>query len=132
MSQENVDRTADFIAAYNRRDFDAAVEFFHPEVEWVLPALQASDSCTGRDEVIRFWDGLDETFEDLRLLPQEYVDAGDLVLVRLRHYGKGKGSGIVIDEEMYHQVTTFSDGIMVRLEYFTTWNQALEAAGVRQ
>ncbi|MEA2456417.1 MAG: hypothetical protein QOI45_2679 [Thermoleophilaceae bacterium] len=46
MSQENVDRTADFIAAYNRRDFDAAVELFHPEVEWVLPALQASDSCT--------------------------------------------------------------------------------------
>jgi ketosteroid isomerase-like protein len=38
MSQENVDRTADFIAAYNRRDFDAAVELFHPEVEWVLPA----------------------------------------------------------------------------------------------
>jgi hypothetical protein len=75
---------------------------------------------------------LENVERPLRLLPQEYVDAGDLVLVRLRHYGKGKGSGIVIDEEMYHQVTTFSDGIMVRLEYFTTWNQALEAAGVRQ
>jgi hypothetical protein len=26
MSQENVDKARDFIAAYNRRDFDAAVE----------------------------------------------------------------------------------------------------------
>jgi hypothetical protein len=33
MSQENVDKTTDFIAAYNRRDFDAAVEFFDPEIE---------------------------------------------------------------------------------------------------
>ena len=55
VSQENVDKTMDFIAAYNRRDFDAAVEFFHPEVDWVLPALQRSDSCRGPDEIKRFW-----------------------------------------------------------------------------
>jgi hypothetical protein len=47
MSQENVDKTTAFIEAYNRRDFDAAVEFFDPEVEWVLPAHQAFDSCRG-------------------------------------------------------------------------------------
>jgi hypothetical protein len=33
MSQENVDKARDFIAAYNRRDFDAAVESFDPEVK---------------------------------------------------------------------------------------------------
>jgi hypothetical protein len=27
MSQQNVDKVMEFIAAYNRRDFDAAVEF---------------------------------------------------------------------------------------------------------
>ena len=37
MSQENVDKARDFIEAYNRRDFDAAVVDFHPEIEWVLP-----------------------------------------------------------------------------------------------
>jgi ketosteroid isomerase-like protein len=30
---------------------------------------------------------------------------------------------------MYHQVATFRDGTIVRLEYFTDWGQALEAAG---
>jgi ketosteroid isomerase-like protein len=129
MSQENVDKTRDFIAAYNRRDFDAAVEHFDPEIDWVLPELQRSDSAKGPEEIRRFWAGLDETFDELRLDPQEIVDAGDRVAVRLRFYGRGKGSGIEMDTEMYHQTTTFRDGRMVRIEYFTDWDQALEAAG---
>jgi ketosteroid isomerase-like protein len=37
---------------------------------------------------------------------------------------------VEMDTEMYHQVTTFRDGRMVRIEYFTSWPAALEAAGV--
>src|SRR5215211_4223616 len=129
MSRENVDKTKAFIAAYNRRDFDAAVEHFDPEVDWVLPPLQRSDSCRGPEEIKRFWEGLDETFDELRLDPQEAVDAGDQVAIRLRYHTRGKGSGVEIDGELYHQVTTFRDGAMVRIEYFTTWPQALEAVG---
>ena len=132
MSQQNVDKARDFLAAYNRRDFDAAVEFFDPEIEWVLPPLQRADSCRGPEEVKRFWRGLDETFEELRLDPQESVDAGDRVAIRLRYYTRGKGSGVEIEGELYHQVATFRDGTMVRIEYFTDWDQALEAAGVKE
>ena len=130
MSQENVVKTSDFIADYNQRDFEAAVRYFDPEIEWVLPALQRSDSCHGPDEIIRFWEGLDETFDELRLDPQEFVDAGDRVAVRLRYYGRGKGSGAELETEMYHQVTTFHDGTIVRMEYFTDWPSALAAAGI--
>jgi ketosteroid isomerase-like protein len=132
MSQANVDKARDFIEAYNRRDFDAAVESFDPEIEWVLPERQSSDSCRGPDEVKRFWEGLDETFEELRLIPQEFLDAGEQVATRLRHYGRGKGSGAEIDEELYHQVVTFRAGRMVRIEYFASWPEALEAAGLRE
>jgi ketosteroid isomerase-like protein len=132
MSQANVDKARDFIAAYNRRDFDAAVESFDPEIEWVLPERQSSDSCRGPDEVKRFWQGLDETFEELRLEPQEFLDAGDHVVTRLRFYGRGKGSGAEIEEEMYHQVASFRAGRMVRIEYFAEWPEALEAAGLRE
>jgi len=131
MSDENVDKARDFIDAYNRRDFDAAVEAFDPEIEWVLPERQSSDSCRGPDEVKRFWEGLDETFDELRLEPQEYVDAGDRVATRLRHHGRGKRSGLEINEELYHQVVTFRGGRMVRIEYFGEWSEALEAAGTR-
>jgi ketosteroid isomerase-like protein len=132
MSQENLEKTNDFIAAYNRRDFDAAVKDFHPEIEWVLPEIQRSDSCRGLEEVRRFWAGLDETFDELRLDPQEALDGGDRVAVRLRFYGKGKGSGAVLDTEMYHQVTTFRDGTMVRIEYFEDWESARRAAGLAE
>jgi hypothetical protein len=96
----------------------------------VLPARQSSDSCQGPDEVKRFWQGLDETMEELTLEPQEFVDAGDRVATRLRHHGRGKLSGAEIDEEMYHQVATFRKGWIVRMEYFGEWSEALEAAGV--
>jgi ketosteroid isomerase-like protein len=130
MSRENVDKARDFIEAYNRRDFDAAVEFFDSDIDWVLPARQRSDSCRGPDEVRRFWEGLDETFDELSLEPQEFLDGGDRVATRLRHYGRGKRSGVEIGEEMYHQVATFRDGRMVRIEYFGDWSEALEAAGL--
>ena len=130
MSQENVDKAREYIDAYNRRDFDAAVADFDPAVEWVLPERQSSDSCQGPGAIIRFWEGIDETFDELQLLPQEFVDGGDLVATRLRHYGRGKLSGAVIDEEMYHQVVTFRDGRMVRIEYFGEWSEALAAAGM--
>lgn len=67
----------------------------------MLPAIQESDSCTGEEEVRRFWEGLDETFDELRLHPQELVDAGDRVAVRLRHCGRGKGSGAELDTEVW-------------------------------
>ena len=132
MSLENVQKTTDFIEAYNRRDFDAAVEHFDPEVDWVLPAHESSDSCKGPDEIRRFWAGLDETFEELRLDALESVDAGDQVAIRLRYYGRGKASGVEIEGDLYHQVTTFRDGMMVRIEYFGSWPEALEAVGLRE
>jgi ketosteroid isomerase-like protein len=132
MSQESVAKARAFIAAYNRRDFDAAVESFDPEIEWVLPARQSSDSCRGPAEIRRFWEGLDETFEELRLEPQEFVDGGDRVATRLRYYGRGKGSGAEVEGELYHQLATFRGGRMVRIEYFAEWSEALEAAGLSE
>lgn len=129
MSQENVDKTRDYIEAYNRRDFDAALQDCDPDVEWVLPDHQSSDSGVGPYQIRRFWEGIDDTFDELQLRPQEYVDGGDRVAVRLRHYGRSK-SGVEMDTELYHQITTFRDGVMVRIEYVTSWEQALEAAGI--
>jgi hypothetical protein len=42
MSQENVDKTLDFIAAYNRRDFDAATRFFDPRSNGCFPRTRGS------------------------------------------------------------------------------------------
>jgi ketosteroid isomerase-like protein len=129
LSQENVDKTRDYIEAYNRRDFDTALRDCDPDVEWVLPEHQSSDSGVGPYQIRRFWEGLDDTWDELRLDAQEYVDGGDRVAVRLRYYGRSR-SGLELETEMYHQITTFRDGVMVRIEYVTSWEQALQAAGI--
>jgi ketosteroid isomerase-like protein len=132
VSQENVDKAREFIDAYNRRDFDAAVRDFDPEIEWVLPARQESDSGRGPGAALRFFKEIDEAMDELRLEPQEFIDAGDCVATRLRHHGRGRGSGVEINEELYHQVATFRDGSIVRMEYFADWNEALAAAGLSE
>ena len=129
MSKENVETVRAFIDAYNRRDFDAAVESFDPEIEWVLPERQSADSGRGQDAIISFWEGLDATFDELTLDPQEYVDAGDRVATRLQYHVLGKESGVKIDGELYHQVVTFRNSCIVRIEYFASWPEALAAVG---
>jgi ketosteroid isomerase-like protein len=130
LSLTNVEKTREFIEAYNRRDFETAIRWFDPQVQWVLPEQQGFDSCVGPDQIILWWEELDDIYDELRLDPQEYVDAGDQVAVRLRHFAKGKGSGIALDNELYHQVTTFRAGKMIRIEYLASWPAALRAAGV--
>ena len=44
----------------------------------------------------------------------------------------GRGSGIVVEGELYHQVVTFRAAKMVRIEYFGEWSEALEAAGLEE
>jgi ketosteroid isomerase-like protein len=130
VSQQNVKKVEEFIDAYNRRDFDAALAHFDPEIEWVLPERQSADSGRGHDDIRRFWEEIDTMMDDLQLAPQEHVDAGDRIATRLRYYGRGKGSGAEIETEMYHQVATFEDGVIVRMEYVGSWPEALAAAGV--
>jgi ketosteroid isomerase-like protein len=127
MSEENVAKIRAWIEAYNRRDYDTALRDFDPDIEWVLPDHQSSDSGHGTAAVMRFLDGIDEIFDEMRLEAQEFVDEGDRVATRLHHCARGKGSGIEIDAELYHQVATFRDGRIVRMEYVTTWPDALKA-----
>jgi ketosteroid isomerase-like protein len=126
LSQENLDKARNFIEAYNARDFDRATQDFDRDIDWVLPEQQASDSAKGIPGVLRFFKGIDETMGELQLVPQEYLDEGDLVATRLRHRGRGKESGIEIDTELYHQVATFRDGVIVRMEYVASWQEAME------
>ena len=84
------------------------------------------------EQVIQFWDEIDENMDELQLRPQEFRDAGDLVAPSDCATTASGRSGAVIDEEMYHQVSTFEDGVMVRIEYFESWDKALEAAGLTE
>ena len=62
---------------------------------------------------------------------EEFVDAGDRVVVALHLRGRGRGSGVEIDARFF-DVYTIRDGKIVRMDEFTERFAALEAAGLRE
>jgi hypothetical protein len=57
MSEENVEIVRESMEAYNRRDFDTAVQPFDTEIEWLFPPFLNAESCRGPEEIRRFWEG---------------------------------------------------------------------------
>ena len=79
--------------AFNRGDFDAAVEMAHPEIEFVPAGGQAS--LRGA-EALRAWMEPD-AFEEQRIEPLDFRVEGNKVLVRQHAQARGAGSGIELD-----------------------------------
>ena len=132
MSQGDVDNALASIEAYNRGDFDGALRYFHPKIEWRLPPI-VPDFATihGHSGVRRFWSMGAAVFGELRLEPVGLADHGRCVLGHFRLVGRGIRSGILTDRDI-HAVCEFQDGLLIRLQYFFAREQALEAAGLSE
>jgi ketosteroid isomerase-like protein len=116
--------------AFNRGDFDAAVEFAHPEMEFIPPGGQASLRGAA---AVRAWMEPD-AFEEQRIEPLDFRVEGKKVLVRQHAQARGAGSGIELDLEVW-AVWTFDDGLLItRVESYLPHqeSEALEAAGISE
>ena len=132
MSQENVEVVRRSLDAFQRGDFDAAMEALDPRIEYDLTHFPDGKVYLGHDgvrEAFRIWLG---TWEDYRQEVAEVVDLGeDEVVVVLREFGRGKGSGIEV-ERSTAGVWTLRDGKAVRIRFYAGKADALEAAGLRE
>jgi ketosteroid isomerase-like protein len=111
--------------AFNRGDFDSAMEVAHPEIEFVPVGGQASLSGA---EAIRAWMEPD-AFEEQRIEPLDFRVEGKKVLVRQHTQARGAGSGINLEVELW-TVFTFDDDLLVtRVESYLPHqeSEALEA-----
>jgi ketosteroid isomerase-like protein len=70
-------------------------------------------------------------WEELEVTAEEFIDAGDRVLVTVHHRGRGRESGIEVDARFY-EVYAVSDGKVVRVDEYAQRAEALEAAGLPQ
>jgi limonene-1,2-epoxide hydrolase len=131
MSEENAEIIATlrgFYDAFNRRDFDAAMEMAHPEIEIVRPG--GMSPLRGAD-ALRAWMEPD-AFEEQVIEPVEFTLEGDKVLVRQRMRARGAGSGIEMTVGSWAVGTVNDDGVVTRVEVFFEHEEAkaLEAAGL--
>ena len=131
MSRENVEAVLRGYAAFNRGDLDAAIEGFHPEIEWHGPGVfPDEDVYRGVEGVRRFWDQWLELFEDFQIEIEEVIEAGEKVVVMAVVHGRGRGSGADVKTPSFPHLWTFRDGKAVRMRMFQTKAEALEAAGL--
>jgi uncharacterized protein len=131
MSQENVEIVRHHIEAYLRGDYEAALAVFDRDVEYdvsMRPEGRVYHGRAGIVEAHRTWGG---TWEDWTVEVEEIIDAGDKVLLCDRQTGRGKGSGAPLDQRTFW-VNTFREGKIVRVKWFATRKEAIEAAGLRE
>jgi ketosteroid isomerase-like protein len=133
MSQENVEVVRGILEAAARDDWNAAMSAADPSVEWVeMPSLGPDASTyTGIQELrgaINSWIG---TWSEYDVEVVRYAATGDDVVVLFRERGQGGVSGAAVERQL-GEVWTLRDGKVVRVRLYGRWNEALEAAGLRE
>jgi ketosteroid isomerase-like protein len=86
--------------------------------------------CRGHDSIRRQLDEFWETWEGVRMDPLEVFDLGSgQVVVDIRFWGKGRRSGIEVDQRSaFLYKLRESDGKVIRSRLFPTVEAAMDAA----
>jgi ketosteroid isomerase-like protein len=129
MSQENVEIVRRFYEHILRGDQAAALACLAPDVDYGV--AQEIRPAHGLEAVRAMWERWLNDWEEIETVAEEFIDAGDHVIVTVHESGRGRGSGIEIDGR-YFNVLTVRNGKIVRKLEFTQRSGALEAAGLRE
>jgi ketosteroid isomerase-like protein len=85
----------------------------------------------GHEGVARWLGDWENAWGEFTMTPEEILDAGERVLVVLRMKATGRGSGATL-ERQDAMVWHLRAGKLVRLDYFNSKQQALEAVGLTE
>jgi ketosteroid isomerase-like protein len=123
--------------AWARRDSDAALDLYDPAIE-AMSHVAVGTPRGGESGTYRGYQGLrrwlldfSELFDDFVAEPEDFRDAGDRVVVRVKMGGHGKRSR-AYTELVFWNVYTVVEGRVVRLESFAEEGEALKAAGLEE
>jgi ketosteroid isomerase-like protein len=133
MSQENVEIIRRGYEAFAEGGVDFAL--LDPEIEWHGPHEfpDLAGPYHGHDGVRRYMETLSEVFDDYRMVPEEFIDAGaDQVLVFSREGGSGKGSGAAVQTHPTGHLWTIRDGKAVHMQSYWERAEALEAVSLSE
>jgi ketosteroid isomerase-like protein len=131
VSQQHVETVRRIYDRWGRGDFRAGVDLYDPEIVLVLrPEFPDAGTYLGPEQIRRYM--REDFLADLEgafLAGEEFLDAGDSVVVRVHQYATGTRSGASVGMR-YYQVWTFRGRAVVRLESIKEREDALEAAGL--
>jgi ketosteroid isomerase-like protein len=131
MSQENVEASRHLWERFLADDLEGVAQCLDPAVEVHdppdLPGARVYHGPDGwREQIDRF----SEAFGDWKYNVLEHLDCGDQVVTVVEATATGAASGIS-GALVYGQLETWLNGRVTEIRYFTSKDQALEAAGLR-
>jgi ketosteroid isomerase-like protein len=128
MSDANLEVVKQIFRDWARGDFSSA-DWADPQIEFRIPGPD-SHVHHGVESMGRAWAEWLDAFDAFSVFAESFRDAGDKVVVEQIFRGKGKGSGVPIDEMPGAAVLTLRDGKVIRFEGYTTLEAALDSAGI--
>jgi ketosteroid isomerase-like protein len=127
MTPQNLDLARAGIDAWNRGDMDAVLASRHPEFEWhtsgVFPGLDAV--YRGVEGSRKFDRDFRAIWESLTFVVDELHDGDDRVAALGAFEARGRDG--MYTRRPVASVTTFRDGLVVRIDSYMDWNEALAA-----
>ncbi|HME03536.1 MAG TPA: nuclear transport factor 2 family protein [Solirubrobacteraceae bacterium] len=133
MSQENVEIAKALTEALNRLDVDAWAELSTADFEWfpVLGGTVEGKSFRGPEGIEDYFGELRDTWEEFRVIIDEFRDLGDSVLALGRLEARGRGSGVPVALPL-SVLGDYREGRIWRSRAFSDFGEALRAAGVEE
>ncbi|HEY5197375.1 MAG TPA: nuclear transport factor 2 family protein [Solirubrobacteraceae bacterium] len=130
MMFENTKVVREMLEAWNRRDADGALEFLAEDAveDWSRSIGPMQGIFDGHAEIRDHWMVFWDVFESIRLLPEEYIEAGDLVVVP--HLVEARGRGGVTTQARGALVYELDGGLVTRSTIYQDRAEALAAVGV--
>jgi uncharacterized protein len=127
VAAEDVQRLRAIYDAFDRGDVDAWVGLLAHNIEWSVPeTLPWGGTRHGHDGARVFRELLDEHVEGGWGTPEEFLDAGDRIVVLGRFSGRARATGREFETQFAH-VWALSDGVPVRLDNYSDTAALLEA-----
>ena len=130
MSEENVEVVKRGIAAYNRRDYEGLLRVSHPnlELDWSASLGLEARVYQGGEEVLRFYEHYFDTFEEVEMRPERFIESGDWVVVPNTAHMRGRdGIQTVARSTFAFEVR---GGLITRICLYQELQEALEAVGL--
>jgi ketosteroid isomerase-like protein len=133
MSKANVEIVRALWKARNRGDREAALARFAAGCEFDYSSSKGLSPVVvrGLEDFTRRLDEGAEVWDEPRWEADEFIDAGDAVVVPGRFRGRGRGSGVEIGARAV-EVFWLTEGKVVRWRLCQSRGEALEAVGLRQ